>query len=109
MAASVGSLIASTVLPENPTVFGNMRVAFAKLTIGTDYAAGGLTLVPADYGLSQIAFVAAGSGTAAAAAHNYTSWDAVANKLQVFVSSTGAELANGAGNAQIHAILVYGF
>lgn len=107
---SAGAPIAVAILPENPTVFGDMRVCFANYTVGSTYVAGGDTLTPSQYGMSQISFVCGGSvQQATAAGAVVSSWDATNQKLQFFVTSTGAEIATTAASGFVYSLVVYGF
>jgi len=107
---SAGAPISNAILPENPQVMGDLRVCFANYTVGSTYVAGGDTLTPSQFGLSQVAFVVGGSvQQATATGAVVSSWDATNQKLQFFVTSTGAEIATTAASGFVFSLAVYGY
>jgi hypothetical protein len=80
--------VALTITIVDNIVEGNKRVITADVKFDNSYVAGGLPVIPATLGLTNILYVGLNSK-----ANNLIQYDYVNKKLQAYVSSTGAEVA----------------
>lgn len=69
---------------------GTYKTCYRDVTFSASYTTGGESITPAQVGMQAILQCV----TDEAKTNNYFSYDYVNSKLQAFVSSTGAEVAN---------------
>lgn len=74
-----------------PTVFGNRKVVFVKITGDSSYATPGYSLTAADVGLKKIDFLSSETGAADAGTTGVvTKYDYTNSKLQYFWGNAGS-------------------
>lgn len=69
---------------------GNLKTVYRDVTFSASYTTGGESITPNNVGMQAIVQCVPDE----AKTNNYFSFDYVNSKLQAFVSSTGAEVAN---------------